>query len=110
MKVVWVSRHELNEKNMNILKKAFGDGVEVIQYSDTVKDVRDLVEFAVVNNADAFVVVLPPHLIQQLLSVTKLPICRFVVEREVREDGEVEFTPIGLERIVRIVVETERIV
>jgi len=44
MKVLWISRHELNERNWEILKKAFGDNVEVVQYKDTVTDVNKLKE------------------------------------------------------------------
>jgi len=110
VKLVWVSRHELNEKNLEILRKAFGDIVEVLQYKETVRDVNELVRFAESHNADAFVVVLPPHLIQQLLQATDKPVYRFIVERKVKENGEVEFTPVGLERIVRIEVVTERVV
>jgi len=108
-KLVWVSRHELTEENWRILRKAFRD-IEVVQFSQTVKDIRELVEFADRHGADAFVVVLPPHLIQQLLQATDKPVYRFIVERKVKENGEVEFTPVGLERIVRIEVVTERVV
>ena len=108
MKIVWVSRHELDERNHRILQEAFKD-YEIVQYKETVKDVKELVDFADKHNADAYVVVLPPHLIQQLLK-DKRPVYRFIVEREVDEIGNVKFTPIGLERIVKIQIITERVV
>ena len=108
IKLVWVSRHELTPQNHEILKQAFND-YEITQYKDTVQDVRDLKQFADQHEADAYVVVLPPHLIQQLLAIDKRPIFRFIVERRLKENGEAEFIPIGLEQIKEIKV-TERIV
>ena len=109
MRFVWVSRHELTDLNKQILKKAFGD-FDVVQFKDTVQDIKDLKQFADQRGADAYIVVLPPHLIQQLLAIDKRPIYRFIVERKVNEQGDVTFTPIGLERIKEIKVVTERIV
>jgi hypothetical protein len=108
MKILWVSRHELNDRNLDILKKAFGD-VEVVQYADTVRDVRELIQYAEQNSVDAFIVVLPPNLIMELLKQTDRPVYRFIVERKLK-NGEAEFIPIGLERIVKVEVVTERVV
>ena len=107
--LVWVSRHELTPQNHEILKHAFGD-YSVVQYADTINDVGDLKTFADKHGADAYVVVLPPHLIQQLMNADRRPVFRFVVERTVDENGNATFVPIGLERIVEIKVVTERIV
>jgi len=109
MKLVWVSRHELTQRNNKILKQAFND-YEVTQFAETVNDVKELKAFADEVKADAYVVVLPPHLIQQLLAIDKRPIYRFIVERRLKENGEAEFIPIGLERIKEIKVVSERIV
>lgn len=108
-RVVWVSRHELTFENHLIMQRAFGV-VSVVQFRDTVNDVQELIKFAEDNDADAFIVVLPPHLIQQLLQRTDKPVYRFVVEREVDEQGNAIFKPVGLERIVKIEFVTERIV
>ena len=109
MKLVWVSRHELTDLNKQILQKAFGD-FDVVQFKDTVQDIRQLKEFADQSKADAYIVVLPPHLIQQLMQVDERPIYRFIVERKVDEQGNAVFNPIGLEQIKEIKVVTERIV
>ena len=109
MRFVWVSRHELTDLNKQILQKAFGD-FDVVQFKDTVQDVRDLKQFADQHGADAYVVVLPPHLIQQLLAIDKRPIYRFIIERKVDEQGNAVFNPIGLEQIKEIKVVTKRIV
>ena len=109
VRLVWVSRHELTDLNKQILQKAFGD-FDVVQFKDTVQDIRDLKQFADQHRADAYVVVLPPHLIQQLLAIDRRPIYRFIVERRLKENGEAEFIPTGLEQIKEIKVVTERIV
>ena len=54
MKLVWVSRHELTQKNHEILKRAFGN-VDIVQFKDTVQDVRDLKAFADQHGAAAYV-------------------------------------------------------
>lgn len=108
VKVVWISRHELNEENEEILNRAFGNWELVKWVKDTVtaEDLRKLAE----EYSDAtFVVVLPPHLLAELLKYTKR-VYRFVVDREVKEDGTAIFTPTGLERVVRIEIVTERLV
>jgi len=107
--LVWVSRHELTQLNHEILRKVFGD-YEIVQFKETVNDIQELIKFADDNNADAYIVVLPPHLIQQLLSRDKRPVYRFIVERKIDEQGNAEFIPVGLERIVEIKIVTERIV
>ena len=109
MRLVWVSRHELTDLNKQILQKAFGD-FDVVQFADTVQDVKELKAFADQHKADAYIIVLPPHLTQQLMQTDKRPIYRFVVERRLKENGEAEFIPIGLEQIKEIRVVTERIV
>jgi len=108
VKVVWISRHELNEKNREILDKAFGSWelVDWIKETIAIEDIKTLVE----KHKDAkFVVVLPPNLLAEFLRFTN-EVYRFIVEREVKPDGTAVFTPVGLEKITRIVIETERVV
>jgi hypothetical protein len=107
-KVVWISRHKLNEANKEILTRAFGEWelVEWIRETVTTTDLQELVE----KHKDAmFVVVLPPQLIAELLKFTP-NVYRFTVERTVDEHGNVVFTPVGLEKIVRVEIVTERVV
>jgi len=108
-RIVWVSRHGLDERNHRILQEAFKD-YEIVQYKETVKDVGELIEFADENEADVYIVVLPPHIVQQLLSKDKRPVYRFIVERKVDEEGNAEFTPVGLEKIVEVRIVTEKVV
>lgn len=106
-KVVWVSRHELNERNKEILNKAFGSW-ELVWIKETVTP-EDLRKLAEEYSDAAFVVVLPPQLLAEVLKYTK-EVYRFVVNREVKEDGTAVFTPVGLEKVIRIEIVTERVV
>lgn len=107
-KVVWISRHELNEKNKEILDRAFGEWRVEHWEKETVNGEK--LGLLKAFHPDAkFVVVLPPQLIAELLKHTT-EVYRFVVERKVDEQGNAEFIPIGLEKILRIDVVTERVV
>jgi len=110
----WVSRHELNELNMEILNKAAEkmgyDEWDYVQFADTVNDVQELIDFANEYNCDAYIVVLPPNLIMQLMQKDKKPVYRFVVDRVLDDKGNATFIPIGLELIKEIKIVTERIV
>ena len=108
MKVVWISRHQLNEENKEILSRAFGSWELVKWVRDTVTPEK-LKELTEEYSDAAFVVVLPPQLLAELLRYTK-EVYRFVVDREVKEDGTAVFTPVGLERVARIEIVTERLV
>ena len=107
-KIVWVSRHELTKRNEEILNKAFGNWELVAWIKETVTPEK-LKELTDEYSDAAFVVVLPPQLLAELLRSTK-EVYRFIVNREIKEDGTAVFTPTGLERIVRIEIVTERVV
>lgn len=108
VRVVWISRHELNERNREILDRAFGRW-EIVEWVRDTVDVQMLRELAEKHRDAKFVVVLPPQLIMELLRHTN-EVFRFIVDRKVREDGSAEFIPIGLEKIKEIKIVTERIV
>lgn len=107
--LLWVSRHELTDRNHSILRKAFGE-YEVVQYRETVQDVKQLKQYADENGVDAYIVVLPPNLIMELMKIDRRPIYRFITERKVDEQGNAIFTPIGLEKIEEIKIVTTHIV
>lgn len=109
MRLVWVPRHELNDRNHYILKKAFGK-YEIRQYPHRVKCIHDLIYFAELVNADAFLVVLPDHQLAELFKYSKLPIYRFIVRRVEKDDGSKEFIIKGLEEIIDYTIVTRRIV
>ena len=107
-KIVWISRHELDERNKEILNKVFGNWELVAWIKETVTPEK-LKELTEEYSDAAFVVVLPPQLLAELLRSTK-EVYRFIINREVKEDGTAVFTPTGLERVVRIEIVTERVV
>jgi len=107
-KIVWVSRHELTKRNEEILNKAFGNWELAKWVKDTVT-AEELKRLSEEYSDAAFVVVLPPQLLAELLKYTR-EVYRFIVNREVKEDGTAVFTPTGLERVVRIEIVTERLV
>ena len=107
-KIVWISRHPLTAENEDILRRAFGN-YTVSQISETV-DEEKLRQIVAEHGREAkYVVVLPPQLIAALLR-EGAEVYRFLVEREVLPDGGVRITPVGLERVLRIEVVTERVV
>jgi len=63
-KVVWISRHELDERNKEILSRAFGSWELVAWVKETVTT-EDLRKLAEEYSDAAFVVVLPPHLLAE---------------------------------------------
>jgi len=108
-KVIWISRHPLNMKNIEILRKAFGEDITIKQLTKTLREeeVPDIVKY---NGKEAkYVVVLPPNLIQAFLN-EGVEVYRFVVERNLAEDGSVRIEPVGLERVKEIRYITERVV
>lgn len=113
-KIVWISRHNLTERNHEILDRAFGEGIPIYQIKETVnkEDIRKLTDLLKEEGeleTTAFVVVLPMDLISELLKYTK-NVFRFTVIRKVREDGSVEITPTGLEQILKVEVKTKHLV
>jgi len=107
-KIIWVSRHELTKRNKEILNRAFGSWELAKWVKDTVT-AEELKRLSEEYSDAAFVVVLPPQLLAELLRYTK-EVYRFIVDRELKQDGSVEFTPTGLEKVVRIEIVTERLV
>jgi len=109
-KILWVSRHALTPKNMDILRKAFGENIMVKQIDKTLtpEDARVLVQKY--GTDTKYVVVLPPHLIQELLDAGA-EVYRFTVEREYNpEEEKYVVTPKGLEQILEIKYVTRRVV
>lgn len=56
MKILWVSRHQLNNEQLSDLERIYGD-VEIVNFQDTVKSAEQLVEVG--EDCEVFAVVLP---------------------------------------------------
>ena len=75
MKILWVSRHQLNNEQLSDLIRVYGD-VEIVNFQDTVKSAKQLVEVG--EDCEVFAVVLPPDLLADLINPS---INRSVMER-----------------------------
>lgn len=80
MKILWVSRHQLNNEQLSDLIRVYGD-VEIVNFKDTVKSAKQLVEVG--EDCEVFAVVLPPDLLADLInpSINQKPVIRSVMER-----------------------------
>ena len=108
-KIVWVSKKPLTLDNVEILKQAFGEDLQIIQIAKTM-DTNDVAEIIDYNGVDAkYIVLLPPHLIHQFTK-QGVEVYRFISQKQITEDGRSILTQVGLERIYEIKYITERIV
>lgn len=78
MKILWVSRHQLNNEQLADLFRIYGD-VEIVNFQDTVKSAKQLVEVG--EDCEVFAVVLPPALLADLININQKPVIRSVMER-----------------------------
>lgn len=80
MKILWVSRHQLNNEQLSDLERIYGD-VEIVNFQDNVKSAEQLVEVG--EDCEVFAVVLPPALLADLISprINHKPVIRSVMER-----------------------------
>ena len=80
MKILWVSRHQLNNEQLSDLERIYGD-VEIVNFQDTVKSAEQLVEVG--EDCEVFAVVLPPALLEDLISprINQKLVIRSVMER-----------------------------
>lgn len=109
-KIIWISKHALTPRNMDILREAFGENIMVKQIDQTMtpESIQELVKKYGLETK--YVVVLPPHLIQELLN-TGAEVYRFIVSREYDpEEEDYVIYPKGLEQIVEIKYVTKRVV
>ena len=110
VRILWVSRHALTPENMDILREAFGDDIMIKQIDRTLtpEDIRALIKKY--GTDTKYVVVLPPHLIQELLNAGA-EVYRFRVEREYDpETDQYVIRPVGLEQILEIKYVTRKVV
>ncbi len=112
-RILWVSRHPLEECQGEALRQAFG-GIEVISHDRDLNSASEIIDVFVARECDEMVVVLSLHLhadlIQELeergLSVRPM----VAIMRRMRMEGdETIFTFDHFERILRLHMETERV-
>jgi len=78
MKIAWVSRHEPLERQIQELKRLFGE-IEVVKFARTFKDAGKLA--SEISGCDYAVVVLPLSMIAELI---KRPDCPKLLRAEMR--------------------------
>lgn len=103
-RILWVSRHAPTQPQVDELQQVFGP-VDIVQESITIgkaSEVKDLMER---HNAAEVVAVLPVHLLAELTRLGIRPI-RAVMERQLHNDGSVDFIHQRFERVERVEIVT----
>ena len=114
-KVLWVSRHEMTDAQFADLERGMGDRVELICQKDTIRNAKELLPQ--IQLADAVAVVLPLHLLPEVLSLAGgKPVLQAVAERVLAdtehtlEDGRkekgVRFIHKHWEQVLKVEIET----
>ena len=111
MKVLRLTRHEAEPKQVADLKRLFGENVEIVMVSEKVLDVERVKELVVEHGADIIEIVLPLPIVAELTrpdTEFKIPILRAITKREFVGD-QVSFPFQHYERIIRVEVVSERL-
>lgn len=106
-RILWFSRHEPQQKQVEDLHEIFGD-IEIIQESKSVSSAKEVVEIMKLHGCDEVVAVLPMHLYAELLSFGIKPL-KAIMKRIIKENDSVEFIHDHFERILKVEVMTERL-
>lgn len=112
-KVLWFSRHEMNEAQKNELVKVFGE-IQINQVNKTITSAKEIEKE--IKNADVVALVAPIDIQQQVLKIAgDKPVITSLTSREFIPDGEggkqkVIFSHIKWERLVKIDVVKEDLV
>lgn len=118
-RILWLSRHTMTADQLADLTRIYGE-VEIKQYDQSVTGWKDVVEQG--EDCDILAVVLPPAILADLTNPrnnTK-PVIRAIANRVPtgntivnpatgKEEQEYRFEHAGWERVVKVVVETERL-
>jgi len=120
MTIFWFSRHDMTEAQVSDLRRIYGEDITITQASASVNNAREVVAMA--GDADILAVVLPPAMLADLCNprVNTKPVLRSVANRVPtgktvvnpatgKAEPEFRFEHDGWERVLRIVVETERL-
>ena len=115
-KVVRITRHEPQPKQVRELKRIFGD-VNIETVSETLPtNPREFTERfdQIATNADVVEAVLPPTLLSAALRFSNFckrggVVVRAVMNRAVNNDGSVNFVFDHYERVLRVDIVTERL-
>lgn len=115
MKILWVSRHELTNEQLEDLHRIYGD-FELMQLDKTIKDIKEILQI----KADVYAVVLPINLLIKLKNSTTSDIIQSVSERIVTEnkilnpatnvyEPQYMFKHLYWEKIIKAEIQTEQL-
>lgn len=116
--VLWISRHAMTEPQLRDLARVLGDTVQVLPYTQTVKQadvLRPLIE-----QADAIAAVLPVELLAELVTLAdERPVLQSVSGRRFtgrtvnlpdgRTEPEIAFEHLYWQQIVKLKLQTRRL-
>ena len=103
-KILWLSRHQMTEEQINELMKIYGD-IIVLQDSKQINNVEELLQD--IESMDVLAVVLPIEMVGELLKITDKPIIYAENKRVFDENGKVAFSFGGWRQYVRVDIETK---
>lgn len=102
MRVLWFSRHDLTKEQKDGLRFYFKDEIEVKGVAKTVESAQEIVDYAIRFNCNILAVVLPVHLLSDLMKLAPFKAMHIVVPRSKRilnEDNTVTFAYDGWEHV-----------
>ncbi len=102
--ILWVSRHPPKDEQKIELEEVFGH-VHFIQISKTIKDGWEVTDLKEKYETEEVVAVLPIQIMAQLTRMGIEPI-RAIMDRNVKENGDVEFVHERFERIEKVEIIT----
>ena len=118
-RILWLSRHTMTQEQKTDLARIYGE-VEIKQFSQSVTGWKDVVEQG--KDCDILAVVLPPSILADLTNPrnNQKPVIRAIANRVPtgntitnpatgKEEQEFKFEHAGWERVIKVVVETERL-
>ncbi|MCS7243107.1 hypothetical protein [Candidatus Caldatribacterium sp.] len=115
MRILWLSRHEPLPVQVEALKKAFGEDIEIVHDPERIQDADDVVSRKEQVGAEEVVIVAPLHIVASLLQrgIKPLRADMEAVDNPAIADTEASgrlYRFVGFSRLVNVVVETEKIV
>ncbi len=112
MKILRLTRHPAEERQLSELHRLFGEDVEVVEVAETVPDVERVKAIVVEYGADVLEAVLPITLMAKCVDSRDglgVPVIRAITVRHLEPDGSARFEFSHYERILKVEVVTERL-
>lgn len=112
MKLLRLTRHPAVPEQLTELRRIYGEGVEVVEHSETVPNVERVKEILTERAVDVLEAVLPLPLMAQCVDPRNgvgIPVIRAITVRELQPDGTATFRFSHYEKIMKVEVVTERL-